>query len=227
MSAVALSTTGLEMPKDFNVAAYESIHGRMGANKARITTWDDYLGAWCALSYRYLSCAESDEVFTESIKIFGPAPPLPQRYLQERELFSFFVLGLSTIESLTYGFYAVISVLDPTKFPLNNDNDRRYIYPESTCTKLTNRFPTEPISKSLASITSSKEYDDWKNLRNMLAHRTLPGRNIRIVPGGAPLPALWAGIEVDVNTTALRRRWLAGKVFDLLRDIDLFISNYF
>jgi hypothetical protein len=79
----------------------------------------------------------------------------------------------------------------------------------------------------LASITSSKEYDDWKNLRNMLAHRTLPGRNIRIVPGGAPLPALWAGIEVDVNTTALRRRWLAGKVFDLLRDIDLFISNYF
>lgn len=229
MSAVPLSVTGLEMPADFNVAAYESIHRRLGASKPRfqVATWDDYIGAWTALSYRFFSCAESDVAFTKSMNTFGATPPQPQRYIQERELFCFFVLGLSTIESLVYGLYAVASVLDPNKYPLNNDNDRRHIYPESTSSKFNDRFPNEAISNSLAAITISKEYIDWKDIRNMLAHRILPGRNIRIVPGGTPLPALWAGIELDVDTTATRRRWLAGKVFDLLGDIEIFVNTFF
>lgn len=50
------------------------------------------------------------------MEAYGGAPPEPERYRQERDLFGFFVSGLSAIESTNYGLFAIASMLDPNRF---------------------------------------------------------------------------------------------------------------
>jgi hypothetical protein len=178
-------------------------------------------------------------VFIRAIKEAGTPGVIPQTedswYIQQRELFGFFVVGLSTVESLCYGLFAVGSILDTQQFPIATPKDLRKINIESTTRKFVAVFPNEVVTSALQQLIDSQEFKDWSEIRHVLIHRGLPGRIIRLtVGGGKPLhggttwgQGAWGqGISIDENTTAFRRRWLAETVRGLLDAADTFTSDH-
>jgi hypothetical protein len=63
-------------------------------------------------------------------------------------------------------------------------------------------------------------------IRNILVHRSLPGRIFH--HGGAHHgEVLWIeGIKIDDNTTVSRRNWLVRNLSKLLRDADTFTNSH-
>src|SRR4051812_16010084 len=98
-----LTTVGLAAPKDFPFDSYEAVHARVSRQKDYSpAAWSEYAGGWNAVAYRFIACPEHDRSFTQNFRVYGRAPEPPHRYLQERELFGFFVSGQATLESCCY-----------------------------------------------------------------------------------------------------------------------------
>ena len=228
MTNQPLSTVGLVMPGDFPVLPYEGIHRRVTAKKqAYPNAWAQYAGAWNAVAYRFLSCADHDKAFTESVRRFGDAPLQPERYAQERELFGFFVTGLATIESFCYGLYAIASMVDSRNFPLVTQKDMRSVNRESTTKRFKRTFPSDNITHVLDQTVSTQEFKDWKEIRNILAHRSAPPRHFFASTAGKARAALWLnGIQIDENITASWRKWLATTMSVLLEATDDFTARH-
>jgi hypothetical protein len=228
MPTPSLSTMHLQMPDDFDYASYEAVHSRIGPlHESHQPQWIEYVDAWIGVAYRFYACAEHDEAFTQSIQTHGDAPQQPERYYQERDLFGFFVNGLSAIETTCYGLFAIASMLNDVYFPIKKAKNKKAINPESTARRFRTTFPKETISRTLSKIVGSQEYEDWKEVRNILAHRGSPGRHISgsvgSTYGDAHGDALWQiGIPLNASTTPSRRAWLAGTIQTLLQDADSF-----
>jgi len=228
MPGQSVSTIGIEMPQDFSVKPYEAIKNRLiGKKDTHSDSWDEFAFAWNAVAYRFRSCTEHDEAFTESIRRHGKTLPPSERYVQERALFCFFVTGVSTIESLCYGLFAIGSMLDAQNFLFVTPDDRRNVSPEETTDKFGTVFPRENITATLKRMTKMHDYQDWKVMRNILSHRSTPGRLI-FRGGDRDGDVLWGEtILIDENTTISRRRWLAKMVSDLLDAADVFTAARF
>lgn len=224
-----MSTPDLELPDDFEYESYKAVSSRIGPpHESYQLQWREYSTAWEAVANRFLTCAEHDEAFTRSITTHGDAPQQPERYFQERDLFGFFVTGLSTIENTCYGLYAIASMLDDVYFPIKNAGNKKAIRPESTADRFRTTFPNEGISRALNKMVNSQEYEDWKEVRNILAHRGSRGRTIyvsTVVGSGDDThgDALWLnGIPLNASTTPSRRAWLAGTLQTLFREAHSF-----
>src|ERR1700680_4202987 len=64
-----LSTIGIAAPQDFAIGPYEATDRRISSQKdSHPTEWAQCAGAWNAIAYRFISCAEHDAVFTESVR---------------------------------------------------------------------------------------------------------------------------------------------------------------
>jgi len=229
MTKKPLSAIGIVMPDDFPTALYESIHSRLTpiTVSAPEATYDQYKGAWNALSYRFLSCEEHNKAFIKSIKRAGNSPPSSERYIQEKELFNFFVNGLSVIESLFYGLFAIASMIDSANFPIKTKKDMRAITPEETARKFEKLFPMESISDVLKKVNGSKKFIEWKTIRNILAHRSSPRRSF-YAGGPENGQAQWIhNISIDKDTTALRYKWLIKTITDIMREADIFTQTHF
>jgi len=229
MAKERLSTIGLEMPEDFDAVPYEAIHSRTVARKdACPDACAQYVGAWKAVAYRFMSCAEHDTAFTKSIQQAGDAPPPPERYIQERELFSFFVMGLTVIESFCFGLFAIASMVDSKNFPITIAEDLRSINPQHTVKQFRKAFPEEGVTITLGKTLDDNAYKEWKEIRNILAHRAAPGRIIYGSTRRSAPAALWkVGIQLDESTTSSRRKWLATTMSSLLRETDNFTARNF
>ena len=230
MNPTKVTVAGEKLPEDFPSTAYGAVRACMQNRRpANEDLWDQYGGAWNAVAYRYLACAESDEAFTQSIKRKqGDAPPAPYRYKQERDLFLFFVAGLSSFEAFCYGIHAIAAFIIPKSFPLDTDSDRRAVTPERTRDRLQATFPREQLTSTLNSVLATHEMRKWKEIRNVLIHRTHPGREIRV--GGPPTnpssSSRWkVGIDINVNTTSERRLWLSDTLGQLLGDAAKFAQQ--
>jgi hypothetical protein len=226
--SAGVSTIDIEMPQDFGAKSYEDIYNHVASKRDRHPdSWREFASAWNAVAYRFRSCAESDEAFTKSIKQFGNSPPMSERYVQERELFSFFVAGRSAIESLCYALFAIGSMLDAAIFPLLTPEDKKNVNPEMTRDKFGKAFPSDIITSDLKRLTESQAYRDWRTMRHILSHRSTPGR--RFFRGGEhDGDAVWGEkILIDENTTVSRRRWLVKTLGDLLEAADAFTATSF
>ncbi|MGA3296449.1 MAG: hypothetical protein ABSD41_03255 [Candidatus Bathyarchaeia archaeon] len=223
-----MSAIGIEMPQDFPIKPYENVLKRLVDENDRHPTsfWSEFASAWNAIAYRFRSCAEHDGAFTESIGRAGNSPPSPERYVQERELFCFFVTGMSTIESFCYSLFAIGSMLDAQTFPLETAEGKRDVTPKMTIDKFGTAFPCEIITSILKRLNDSQEYWDWRTMRNILSHRSTPSRQF-FRGGGHDGNAVWGGILIDENTTVSRRRWLANNLSDLLEATDTFTVGKF
>src|SRR5215210_4003084 len=151
----------IEMPKDFASAPYEAVSSRVSAkNQTHPDSLVQFAAAWNAVRHRFLSCTEHSEAFTKAIKEAGIPGVTPQTadmwYAQQKELFDFFMTGLSTIESICYGLYAVGSILNTQQFPITTPHDLRRIGTNSTARKFTTVFANEPISSTLQQLTASR-----------------------------------------------------------------------
>src|SRR6476661_8824523 len=108
MPSPPLSTVGLAMPDDFPFGPYEAVNARVSSHQVvQAAAYTEFAGAWRAIPYRFYAVADHGDAFTQSIAHHGATVPAPQRYLQERELFNFFVNGLAAIESFCYGLFAI------------------------------------------------------------------------------------------------------------------------
>jgi hypothetical protein len=221
------------MPADFADEPYDRIYQRvaeaLGNQQPQPPSWPEYSGAWQGLSYRFRSCAEHDEAFTDSVSRFGDTPDWPERYKQERDLFGFFVNGLSAIECACYGLFAVGSWLNPGQFPFTTDADKRRVCPERTLEQFAIAFPDANLTRALRQITGSREYQNWKKGRNILSHRSQPGRIIFGSTVGPTRSAEWVlqNIPMDNTATATRRRWLADSLRFPLTEADDFTAKHF
>lgn len=221
-----LTTVGTTMPEDFPSRAYQSINSCVVRRKDTCPgPWGQYAQAWNALAYRFLSCTEHDEAFTSSIKSTGSSPPPHDRYIQERELFGFFVTGLAAIESLCYGLFAIGSMLNPADFPLQTAEDMKKVTPNETAAQFANIFPNERVSNLLRQVTNDQCFKDWNDIRNIMAHRGAPSR-LHHVGGPQHGETLWVkGIPIDETTTKSWRTWLTRTIGELLAAADIFTSQ--
>jgi hypothetical protein len=138
------------MPDDFEYASYEAVHSRIAPlHESHQPQWIEYATAWSAVANHFRACAEYDEAFTKSIQTHGDAPRQPKRYYQERNLFGFFVTGLSAIEATCYGLFAIASMLDDVSFPIKAPKNKRAINPEKTADRFRTAFPKEDLSHAL------------------------------------------------------------------------------
>jgi len=226
---------GIGITKKFPLSIYEKIHSIMCHQKQKYPqSVSEFLGAWNAVAYRFHACAESNEGFTESFKKAGDAPPQPKRYIQEKELFHFFVNGYSTLESFCYALYIIASTVVPSFFPIKPSN-LRSIYIRTTCDKFNSKkdgFHNERITGKLNQLQNSPEFKEWKIIRHTLIHRIAPGRTIRLQSGSIKKrgKTSWnidnsITIDIDEYTTSSRFLWLEDSLFNIMDATQDFIQN--
>lgn len=222
----------IDMPADFANKPYDEVYQRLAnalGQQPQHSSWPEYSAAWTGLMYRFRSCAEHDEAFTKSVNEFGDTPGRSERYNQERDLFGFFVTGLSAIECACYGLFAIGSMLSPTGFPFTTDRARRNVNLNKTLEEYKNAYPNEGVVRVLQRIINEQQYIDWKYARNVLAHRSNPGRIIYGSTRGPANTTEWElqGIPIDSTATASRREWLANSLRDLLTEAEHFTVKHF
>lgn len=235
-------TVGIEMPDDFPIQDYNHIHSKMQlfAN-SHPTEFAEYGGGWNALAYRFSYTADNDDEFREALKN-------NDRYLQERGLFGFFVSGLSVVESFSYALYFIGSILDAARFPISTEEDLRNVNPGRTANRFQAAFPGSDISDVVSNVVKSNSFTEWKLVRNILAHRSTPGRHISVElapeqftitdspesPPPAPSPTqqqrrtdVWKlqGLSIDEDLTSGRRAWIAGVLADLMQSARRFVDD--
>lgn len=185
-----------------------AFHGKPDALK-------EVLSALKGMEYRFSACAAHDEAFTAFISDDANAPQM--RYLQERELFEFFVTGQSSVECAAFASYLYASCLQPASFAAKPNT----IKLGTVSAALQSSYPKERLTAALASVEASSEWQFWKSARNRLTHQSHPGRNFSNVG-----PTKWLGVEFGVSFTADRRKWLAGVVDKLLHGIEEFVHAH-
>jgi hypothetical protein len=118
---------------------------------------------------------------------------------------------------------------NPASFPLTTPAQKRAVNPKSTTLGFCAEFPAEGVSSVLSTLIATQDYKDWQSIRNILAHRQSPGRQIRVTTGSPQRDALWgsSGIPLNSSTTQQRRIWLAENIRTLLREIEAFTNSRF
>lgn len=220
-----LPTNGLLMPPEFPGVAYERVHTKAQTRAmSHPIPYDHFSGAWNALSIRYLALLEEGKNFTDMITAKG-ATSADDRYRQEKSLFAFFGNGFSTFEACFYGIYALGAMIQGAHFPLATARDQQLVSPVSTQRIYTQVFPGDPILVTFQSLFAHAAYREWKEVRNVLTHRTAPGRTLFVsFDSDADLPPIWKlnNISLDSDTAPSRRTQLSGLLTMLLDSVALF-----
>ena len=226
-SSTKLTSIGIEPSEGFPTQAYEIIHSILTKYKdSHFISWQQFAGSWNAVGYRYKTLTEHDEAFTNSIETFGVSVPQPQRYIQERELFGFFTVGLAIIEAFYYGQYAIGSMIKPEKIPLLSETHFEKVSPRFTAKQFQENFPDELITQRLQSILVSEKFKEWNKIRNVLIHRASPGRAYHH-GGDIHNKTMWlTGILIDHETTAERKKWITSVLNEVLTPTADFCRKY-
>jgi len=182
-----LKTNGLVI-QDFPREKYESIHVILSGKYPERTEYEHFSGAWNAISYRYKATIDYGNDFVKLLQLYGTTPQPEKRYLQEQALFNHFNSCFSVFESMCYGFFAIGSIVSPELFPINDPADQRKISPETTKRTFQKVFPDEQITKTLIELIDDSDFENIRNIRNILTHRTAPGRKIYLNIGEDETP---------------------------------------
>lgn len=183
-----LSTNGLSVPSGFPFDEYESIHKFVSGKLAGHTSYEHFAGSWNAIAYRYCACIEHGDNFINSLSSHGPSPKPKDRYDQERMLFDFFSSAFATFEALFYGMYALGTIIDPSSFSLATEKEQQKVSPSSTQRAFISAFPGDDILLSLQTLFDHAQYQTMREIRNVLTHRTAPGRRFYVSLGSDDQP---------------------------------------
>ncbi len=194
-----LSTNGLTMSSSFPVEHYESIHKNIVEFYGKHEFYEHYAGSWNALAYRYQAAIEYGDEFVESLKTFGTTPSPLNRFTQERLLFDFYSSSFSSFEAMYYGLFSIGHFVSPEHFPISSPRDQQRISLGSTRKAYLGAFPTDQIISSFDTIASDSQYKKVREVRNVLSHRTAPGRRIFVGLGTEDAPTT----EWKLNDTPL------------------------
>jgi hypothetical protein len=227
LSSPAVITVGIPMPSDFPTQAYESIshHCQRPAPPNPDASWVQFRLAWHSVVYRFAAMAEHDEGYRKAF----PPTSFINLYNQEKELFGFFVTGLSTLESYAYGTHFLLAIVHPELFPVNN---LRKIEPKFTQERLEKYLGSEPLAKTFRRLVTGPQFRKWEAVRNALAHRGAPRRKVTL---GKPGSDIWEVKKNDIedkfymrltrNLTTVHRRWLSKTLSKLLKETLSFVEK--
>ncbi|HQR40132.1 MAG TPA: hypothetical protein PLF26_17245 [Blastocatellia bacterium] len=180
------------VPEGFPVAGYEHVYDIVMRRHSGHAHCEHLAGAWNAIPYRYQAARDAGVAFAESVTAHGAAPQADIRYRQERSLFDYYSAGFSVFECTCYGLYAIGSFLRPDIFLLATARDQQRVSPTSTRDAFNRAFPADSICTIFATLFADRAYQEWREVRNVLTHRTSPGRRMYVSIGtDEELPTEW------------------------------------
>jgi hypothetical protein len=225
----ALVVNGLTMPPDFPAGSFERAYSRVNRRAAKGTAQiENFNAAWNAVSMRFLSLEREGNSFIQCLRAHGGAPNPHQRHDQEHHLFSFFSNGFAVFEAFFYGMFTVGAILLPAEFPMTTAKDQQSISPTSADRAYRRAFVADPIVGVFTAVFGDPSYRELREVRNILTHRTAPGRRIYVGIGSdEELPAVWKinAIPLDENLSTSRRREAARLLTQLLDASATFIES--
>lgn len=219
-----LTTIGIVPASDFPTATYESVSARVAPKLQGGSLFEHYAGSWNALAHRFHGAIDDGERFSQSLAADGETPVPPKRHLQEEALFGFFSGCFSTFEAAVYALYTFGTFLEPAIFKMATDKDLRKINVRTTGEAYEKAFPGDVLTATIGQLRSDPAYEELCDLRNVLSHRTAPGRHIHL--GGV---TKWKAkdIAIDDNLVPSRRAEVARMLTGLLVPIEAFVVSRF
>jgi hypothetical protein len=213
-----------EVPDSFPLVAWEAFYadGRK-ATDGQSEAQGEFIRAMGCVIYRYNTCKEAVDSMIQYWHVSGKALTFDGYYTMQRDLFSFFTCGLSSIESLLYGIYVVVCQQHSTVLPWSDLKARRKkADPDRILGTLALAYPSgHPVCTEIASLIGSQEWKDWNAYRNTMVHRSLPSRVIAASIGGPPPPnemvtyaESWSNpaLRADESQMEAKLDWLAAYV---------------
>ena len=216
-----LQVNGLLMPPDFPTTSFERVYSRARLRaSSQASAYEHFNAAWNAISFRYLALCDDGAAFTASVSAPDGRASLEQRYRQERHLFGFFTNGFSAFESFFYAMFAIGALLHPVEFPLAIPKEQQAVKPASTYRAYSRVFVGDPILAAFTAVLTDAAYREWMEVRNILTHRTAPGRTIFVsIESDEDLLARWKINDIPLGPqTASSRRGHAARMLSALLD---------
>jgi hypothetical protein len=224
-----LTVNGLVMPPEFPAVEFEHVYRRLQRRtKTHPDLFEHFSGAWNAISFRYLALVDEGDGFTRSIASPEGAASLHERYVQERHLFGFFSNCFAAFESYFYGMFAIGAIIHPADFPMSTPRDQQGISPNAVDKAYGKSFPQDPILAAFRSVFGDTDFRQLREVRNVLTHRTAPGRRIFLSIGSdEDLPAIWKLNDIPLNsqTAQIRRSHSARILKTLLGAVAIFAQS--
>jgi hypothetical protein len=223
-----LKTNGLVPAPDFPVEPYEAVHDLVVARWGNHQFYEDFAGAWNAVAYRFQSAVQVGADFESSLHVAGSTPTPDERFRQDSALAEFFASGYSAFESVFYGLHAVGAFLEPPNFSLATPKARQQVSPSQTTTAFKKAFAGDPFIAVLEAFAADPAYQEWKEIRNVLTHRTAPGRRMYVGIGVADAPPTeWKlnDIPMDETLVPVRRAALARLLAQLMDGCATFLRS--
>jgi hypothetical protein len=110
---------------------------------------------------------------------------------------------------------------------MEKEEHRRKITIDNVVKKLRCAYPKEKLSETLNELMEDFGFQEWKEIRNILAHRSQPGRHF-FQGGEHHGDVLWLNeIQIDENTTSSRYDWLTKTLTKVLSDAEKFVVDLF
>lgn len=223
-----LAVNGLLMPPDFPTAAFEHGYVRFGARHPHADSYRHFVGAWNAVSLRFLAMVDEGDAFTTAVSAPDAHATVTQRYSQERHLFGLYGSGFSIFEAYFYGMFAVGAALLPGAFPMVTPREQQSISPGSAVRAFEAVFAGDAILDAFRAVMADTAYREWKEVRNVLTHRTAPGRTIFVSIGSdEELAPVWqlSNIPLDHRLAEQRRSEASRMLATLLVAAAQFIES--
>ena len=172
-----MTPTRLALPAGFPDNVFEAIKDTfVQAVTIPSAGFENIAGGHNGVRYRLRACSDYSQEFADSLQRYGDAPPLEERYRQEKQLFGFFVSGLSALESFCFFMFFAGATRNAAAFQTGSPKQIRNICRVTTQAAYTAAFPGDAITRALISLNASPWVAEWDAWRNILIHRIAPGR---------------------------------------------------
>lgn len=227
-----LQLYGIDMPPGYNCEAHNAVTERLNMHaNAYPDKISSFRGAWRAMAYRFKGATDASEDFCRSASI--PGSPHPEIFIQDNSMFVCFTCGMSALECYFFAMHAMASILDPTVFRMDKEEDLRGITPSGVCIIYEQARPHEAVTTCMRECLSHTLYRQLKDYRDVLSHRGIPRRvqyaggarngEVRLPDNPRSLPSHWNdNLPVDLRTTSQVVSWLGTSIANLLQAADEF-----
>jgi hypothetical protein len=199
---VKLISVGLDAPPDFPADRYNECQLMAEQRRAAHAVMPEFRGAWNAVAYRFQAMTEAGNAFANALDSHGAHPPPKERYEQESCLNTFFSSGFATFESAFYGLYALGAMINGSPLSLATAKDKQSVSPSRVHTAFLRAFAGDSSLTGIDAVLNDNEFKTFRETRNILTHRTAPGRVMYVGIGGdQDLPTEWKLNNMPLDRT--------------------------
>ncbi len=225
---VTISITG---DKLFPTCNYNDVQKLVVSKFGDNSSYDDFAYSWNALGHRFHGAINISQSLIASL---GPPPmaSTPEtRHQQDQELFYFFSSLYSSIECLYYSAFA-IGGMTTAEFDFGNPKIQRKIKPDFVVSRFNRLLPGTTISEQLQrSIKTDRScanvYDELVQIRNVLSHRSQPGRTFGWSGHDDPT-TMWQKFDIPLDSILIaKHRDYLGKITNkIVSELYAYIQNH-